>query len=156
MVGEYGIAAEDHVKIATLHTGAYQGSDLWLQPACSMNTIRVLVADDNAVFRQGLCRLLASEPGIEIVGEAEDGVAAVALTLAHTPDIVLMDIRMPGQSGLEAARQIRAQRPQTRIILLTAHDSPMLRAEAETIGIVAYLAKTIDSETLLRTIFSLL
>ncbi len=114
--------------------------------------IRVLIADDNAVFRQGLHRLLASDPGIEVVGEAEDGVSVVALALACAPDVVLMDVRMPRQSGLEAARQIRKRLPQTRIIVLTAHDSPALRAKAEKAGVAAYLTKEVDSSDLLETI----
>lgn len=117
--------------------------------------LRVLIADDNAVFRQGLCRLLASDPEIEVVGEAEDGYAAVEQALACVPDVVLMDIRMPGQSGLEAARQIRQQRPQTRIIVLTAHDSPALRARAQAAGVTAYLTKEVDGSQILRTIHAL-
>lgn len=114
--------------------------------------LRVLIADDNAVFRQGLCRLLASDPEIEVVGEAEDGYAAVEQALACVPDVVLMDIRMPGQSGLEAARQIRAKRPQTRIIVLTEYDSTALRAKTDQVGIAAYLTKQVDSSELLKTI----
>lgn len=114
--------------------------------------LRVLIADDNAVFRQGLCRLLASDPEIEVVGEADDGYAAVKQALACTPDVVLMDIRMPGQSGLEAARQLREQRPQTRIIVLTEYDSTALRAKTDQVGIAAYLTKQVDSSELLKTI----
>ncbi len=114
--------------------------------------IRVLIADDNAIFRQGLCRLLASDPGIEVVGEAADGVAAVAQALACNPDIVLMDIRMPRQGGLEAAKQIRAQRPQTRIIVLTEYDSAALRGKAEKAGVAAYLSKQVDSAELFEAI----
>lgn len=114
--------------------------------------VRVLIADDNSVFRQGLCRLLASDPEIEVVGEAEDGYAAVEQALACAPDVVLMDIRMPGQSGLEAARQIRQQRPQIRIIVLTEYDSTALRAKTDQVGIAAYLTKQVDSSELLKTI----
>jgi DNA-binding NarL/FixJ family response regulator len=114
--------------------------------------IRVLIADDNAVFRQGLCRLLASDPEIEVVGEAEDGIAAVEQALACAPDVVLMDIRMPGQSGLEAARQILVQRPRTRIIVLTAHDSPALRVIASDVGVISFLAKKVDSNQILYAI----
>ncbi|MBX7236218.1 MAG: response regulator transcription factor [Caldilineales bacterium] len=114
--------------------------------------IRVLIADDNAVFRQGLCRLLASDPEIEVVGEAGDGYAAVEQALACAPDVVLMDIRMPGQSGLEAARQIWLQRPQIKIIVLTEYDSTALRAKTDQVGIAAYLTKQVDSSELLKTI----
>ena len=79
----------------------------------------VLVADDQALVRIGLRKVIASEPGLEVVGEAGDGRAAVAAALKHRPDVVLMDIRMPVVDGIEATRQITEAIPDTRVLILT-------------------------------------
>jgi two-component system, NarL family, response regulator NreC len=87
-----------------------------------MPNIRVLLADDHAIVREGLCALLSHFDDIEVVGQAQDGQEAVARTVAQQPDVVIMDIVMPGMNGLEATRQIRQQCPHTRVIVLTQHD----------------------------------
>ena len=84
--------------------------------------IRVLIADDQRMIRAGLRALLEDSPDIEVVGEASDGEAAVTLTANRCPDIVLMDIRMPGVDGLEATRRIRADHPSVSVIVLTTFD----------------------------------
>src|SRR5512133_305236 len=85
-------------------------------------SIRVLLADDHVMLRQGTAELLHREPDIEIVGEAADGKEAVEVVARLSPDIVVMDLRMPVLSGIEATRQIRSQSPDTQVLVLTAHD----------------------------------
>jgi NarL family two-component system response regulator LiaR len=82
--------------------------------------IRVLVADDHAIVRRGICALLATEPGIEVVGEALDGHEALAKAQELQPDVILMDLVMPGMDGLEATEQITASQPGTRVLVLTS------------------------------------
>jgi DNA-binding NarL/FixJ family response regulator len=79
----------------------------------------VLVADDQALVRIGLTKVISSEPGLEVVGEASDGKAAVSTALRHRPDVVLMDIRMPVLDGIEATRQIAESLPNSRVLILT-------------------------------------
>lgn len=111
--------------------------------------IRVLIADDNAVFRQGLCRLLASDPEIEVVGEAGDGYAAVEQALACAPDVVLMDIRMPVLDGIEATRQLSARGVRAPVLILTTYGLEEYVYEALRAGAAGFLVKTDPPERLL-------
>jgi len=87
-----------------------------------METTRVLIVDDEALFRELLCRTLSAESGLKVVGVAEDGEAAVRLAREAKPDVVLMDIELPGElDGIEAALQIKKERPETGIVILSAH-----------------------------------
>ncbi len=104
-------------------------------------TIRVLITDDHAIVRKGIRALLATEPGIEVVGEAEDGHEAITQVITTQPDVILMDIVMPGMDGLEATRHILEQQPGARILVLTSFASddkifPAIRA-----GALGYLLK---------------
>ena len=87
-----------------------------------MAKIRVLVTDDHTLFRQGMKTLVGSEPDMEIVGEAANAADAIAQAAESKPDVVLMDIGMQGLSSFEATRQIRKERPETRILFLTMYD----------------------------------
>jgi NarL family two-component system response regulator LiaR len=114
--------------------------------------IRVLVADDHAIVRKGLCALLATESHIEVVGEAKDGWEALAAVQAVRPDVVLMDLVMPGMDGLEATRRITACQPQVRILVLTSFAGddkvfPAIRA-----GALGYLLKDSGPEDLVQAI----
>jgi len=114
--------------------------------------IRVLVADDHAIVRKGICALLATEPNIEVVGEAEDGQDAITQAQAIQPDVILMDLVMPGTDGLEATRRLSACQPQTRILVLTSFAGddkvfPAIRAGAQ-----GYLLKDTGPEELVRAI----
>jgi NarL family two-component system response regulator LiaR len=115
-------------------------------------SIRVLVVDDQAIVRKGICALLATEPGIQVVGEAETGREAIAASHQLRPDVVLMDLVMPGVDGLEATRSITARCPDVRILVLTSFDGddklfPALRAGAQ-----GYLLKDSGPEDLVQAI----
>ena len=110
------------------------------------DVIRVLVADDQAVFRRGLYVVLDSEANIEVVAEAADGESAIAKAEELAPDVVLMDVRMPGVNGIDAARQIRELLPTTRILMLTVSDEEDDLYEAIKAGANGYLLKEISIE----------
>jgi DNA-binding NarL/FixJ family response regulator len=94
-----------------------------------MAKIKVLLTDDHALFRQGIRTLLAAESDMEVVGESANGLEAVALAQQVRPDVVLMDIGMPGMSSFEATRQIRKDRPDTKVIFLSMYDDDDYLAE---------------------------
>jgi DNA-binding NarL/FixJ family response regulator len=105
-------------------------------------TIRILIADDHALLRQGTTQLLKQEPDLEVVGEAGDGLEVVALTQKLRPEVVIMDLRMPGLSGLEATRRIRQLVPEARVLVLTAHDDDEYVISLLQAGAHGYLLKT--------------
>jgi NarL family two-component system response regulator LiaR len=114
--------------------------------------IRVVLVDDHAVVRKGLRALLEREPGIEVVGEAESGERAVEVQERVRPDVVLMDLEMPGIGGTEATRRISEAHPEARIVILTSHAAeedvfPALKA-----GAVGYLLKHSAPDDVLRAI----
>ena len=117
-----------------------------------MSPIRVLLADDNDIFRHGLRKLLESDARVVVVGEARDGLEVVNLAKRLSPDVILMDIRMPGQDGLAAARAIRACCPETKIIMLTSYDTVILRDKAKKLTIDIYLPKSLSDEAILQQI----
>lgn len=101
---------------------------------------RVLLADDHRLVREGLRRTLG-DAGIEVVGEAEDGQQALALTVERRPDVVLMDITMPAMDGVTVTRRLRSRAPATRVVMLTMHDDEELLQQAMAAGAVGYLLK---------------
>jgi two-component system NarL family response regulator len=103
--------------------------------------IRVLLVDDQSLLRMGFRLILDAEPDIEVVGEAGDGVSAVELVVETMPDIVLLDVRMPKRSGLEACMRIKEQAPSARIIMLTVSDEEGDLYEAVKNGASGYLLK---------------
>lgn len=111
-------------------------------------TIRVLIADDHAIVREGLCTILGFQEGIEVVGEASDGQEAVALAESLAPDVVLMDIRMSKLGGVEATGRIKAQHPQIGVIVLTNYDDDEYVFEGIEAGASGYLLKDISSDDL--------
>jgi two-component system NarL family response regulator len=114
--------------------------------------IRVLIADDQALFRRGLYVVLGTEDGIEVVAEAENGEEAVDKARELAPDVVLMDVRMPRVNGIEAARQIRAEVPTTKILMLTVSDEEDDLYEAIKAGANGYLLKEISVEEVAEAI----
>jgi NarL family two-component system response regulator YdfI len=115
--------------------------------------IRVVIADDHPVVRKGLCMTLEEFGAeIELVGEAEDGAAAVRLVEEVQPDVVLLDIRMPGMDGLEALEHIRASSPQVAVVILTTYNEDAFLLRGLQAGACGYLLKDCPLETLLHTI----
>ena len=114
--------------------------------------IRVLVVDDQELFRRGLTMLLAVEPGLEVVGEAGDGVEGVALAETAAPDVVLLDVRMPKQSGIESCLAIKEAVPSTKIIILTVSDEEADLYEAVKSGASGYLLKDSSIEEVAQAI----
>jgi DNA-binding NarL/FixJ family response regulator len=113
-----------------------------------VNPIRVLLADDHQLFRKGVAAALAEQPDFEIVGEAADGREAVAKAREIVPDIVLMDISMPGMTGLEATRQITAELPAVKVVILTVGEENTNLFEAIKGGAQGYLLKDVEPEHL--------
>lgn len=114
--------------------------------------IRVLLAEDHAIVREGLAGILTCEPDISIVGEAEDGRAAVEMAHRLEPDVVVMDVNMPFINGIEATRRIRARLPAVRIIGLSAHDREEVARALIEAGGTAYLCKSGPPEDLIGII----
>lgn len=114
--------------------------------------IRVLVVDDQTLIREGLASLLMMQPDLEVVGKAADGRAAIELAAAHAPDVVLMDVRMPGLNGIAATREIHQRWPDIRIIVLTTFDDDEYVYEALRAGAAGYLLKNADPDHLARAI----
>ncbi|HEY0930344.1 MAG TPA: response regulator transcription factor [Gemmatimonas sp.] len=117
-------------------------------PAATTAPIRVLIADDHALVREGLRYVLDADPGIEVVGEASNGRVAVDLALQHVPDVVVLDITMPEESGLKAAARLREALPDTRVLLLSMHDQGEYVREGMRIGTHGYLLKDSAGEEL--------
>lgn len=114
--------------------------------------IRVLIADDHPVFRDGLRGLVDRSPDLDLVGEATTGVEAVALAAEGRPQIVLMDLRMPEMSGIEATRRITAADPSVGVLVLTMSEDDESLFAAMRAGARGYIPKDADSEELLRAI----
>jgi DNA-binding NarL/FixJ family response regulator len=113
-----------------------------------MEPIRVLLADDHTLLRAGIRSLLEEMDGIEVVAEAADGHAALALVEAHRPDILLTDIAMPGLGGLELAAQVGRAYPRTKVVILSMHKDEEYVRRAMIAGVSGYLLKDSDTEEL--------
>jgi DNA-binding NarL/FixJ family response regulator len=120
-----------------------------------LNNLRILIVDDHEIVRKGLKSLLESRTGWVVCGEAATGREAVAFAAQHRPDIVIMDIKMPGLNGLEATRQIRKILPKTEIVVLSLHYSDQLVREIVKAGARAYVLKSDASRDLLAAVEAL-
>ncbi|MBN1826899.1 MAG: response regulator transcription factor [Candidatus Eisenbacteria bacterium] len=114
--------------------------------------MRILIADDHKIFRDGLRHLLDGCPGFRVVAEAEDGAAAVRLAREHAPDLVVMDISMPCMNGIDATARIVEEIPSVRVIVLSMHDDRRFVVEALKAGALGYLLKESAFEDLLLAI----
>jgi DNA-binding NarL/FixJ family response regulator len=117
-----------------------------------MDETTVLLVDDQALVREGMAMVLGQEPGLRIVGEAGDGRAGVQLACRHQPDVVLMDVRMPVLDGIEATREITAQCPQTRVLILTTFDLDEYAFDGLRAGASGFLLKDASSAELVKAV----
>lgn len=118
--------------------------------------IRILLADDHRIFRESLCNLLEQEEDMEVIAQAEDGRAVVEQTLKLLPDVVIMDIGMPGLNGVEATRQIMAGASKAKVIGLSMHSDRRFVAETLRAGACGYLLKDSASGELIRAIHTVM
>ena len=114
--------------------------------------VRVLLVDDQVLFREGLRTLLSVQHGIEVVGEAADGIEAVREAVRLKPDVVLMDLQMPQLDGVGATRQLQNECPQSNVVILTTFDDDEYVFEGLRAGAMGYLLKDVSSETLVEAI----
>jgi len=114
--------------------------------------IRVVIADDHVIVREGLRMFLAEEEDIDVVGEAANGAESIELAVRLQPDVVLMDLIMPGQDGIQATRAIRAASPETKVLVLTSFANPVSVRESIQAGAIGYLLKDVLKPDLLRAI----
>lgn len=117
-----------------------------------LQPIRILLADDHVMLRQGTAEILRKEADIEVVGEADNGQQAIDLTLRLRPDIVVMDVRMPVLSGIEATRRIRETMPEVQVLVLTAYDDDQYIFSLLQAGASGYLLKTAPVNELVKAI----
>lgn len=114
--------------------------------------IRILIADDHAVVRSGLRALLRADPELEIVGEAGEGEEALRLAETLRPDLVMLDITMPPQNGIETARRLKAKHPELIVLFLTMHEDESLLHEALRAGAAGYVIKRAEEAEILQAI----
>ena len=121
-------------------------------PSVGKKTIRVLIVDDQPAVRRGLHLRLSLEPDMEVIGEAEEGAEAISLAGSLQPDVVLMDVRMPGMDGIEATAALRAVARESAVVILSLDDSAKTRTRAKEAGAVAFVAKRRMEEELLTVV----
>lgn len=117
-----------------------------------MSRVRVLIADDHALVRSGLRALIEAQPDLEVVGEAEDGVVALARCQKLAPDVVVMDLTMPGRGGIGATEDIRRECPNTKVVVLTMHDDETYVRLARLAGAAGFVLKKALATELIRAI----
>ena len=115
-------------------------------------SIRVMIADDHQLVRQGLAALLSVKPGFEVVGQAKSGVEAIELAWSLEPDIILMDLLMPGMNGIDATREIKSKNPDARILIITSFAEDENVYQAIKAGALGYLLKDSSPKELLQAI----
>ena len=115
-----------------------------------MKQVRVMLADDHALFREGLAGIIHAQPDMQVVGEANDGLEAFVKAQELKPDLILMDVQMPGMDGIEAVKQIKQVLPETIIVMLTVRGDDDMLFEALKNGAQGYLLKEIRSQALLE------
>lgn len=120
----------------------------------SKKLITIVIADDHTLVREGTKQLLDEHPGLSVVGEAADGQEAVEVVTRLKPDVVLMDIAMPGMNGIEATKRIKETNPSTSVLVLTAYDDEQYIYALLDAGAAGYLLKNVSGEELARSIYA--
>ncbi len=120
-----------------------------------MKKIRILLVEDHTIVRKGLCSLLDSDPGIEVIGESENGIDALKKAEELQPDIIVMDIAMPGLNGLEATKQIKKRFPKIKILVLTMHENEEYILQTLQAGALGYLIKKAAPKDLILAIHTI-
>jgi DNA-binding NarL/FixJ family response regulator len=118
--------------------------------------VRIVVVDDQALFRTGLARLLNEDERIEVVGQAEDGLAALEVVARLRPDVVLMDLKMPNLDGIEATRRMLASNPETKVLILTSFDADTSIIQALKAGAAGYVLKDSQAEGIVSSILAVM
>ncbi len=118
----------------------------------SSSPARLLIADDHALVREGMRAMLAREPNLEVVGEAENGREALELCRELGPDLILMDVRMPEMDGLAATKEIKGECPETSVLIITTHESPEYLMDAIRAGAAGYVLKDSSKQQLLDAV----
>lgn len=121
-------------------------------PDKAQERIRVLLADDHAILREGLASLIEKQPGIAVVGEAEDGSECLEKAAALVPDVVVLDIKLPGMSGIEVCRQLKSSYPLMKVIMLSMYEEYEYINRALQVGADGYLLKKVASSELVSAI----
>ena len=116
--------------------------------------VRVAIVDDHAVVREGIRRVLESDPGVQVVGEAADGDAALVLVQRESPDVLVIDVAMPGRTGLAVAAELVRRSASTRTLILSMHDEPEYIREARRAGARGYLLKDSPPAALRQAVFA--
>ena len=114
--------------------------------------LHILLADDHGIVRSGLRMLIERQEGMRVVAEAEDGVQAVEATLREEPDVAILDVAMPRMTGVQAAREIKARRPETSVLLLSMHDDERYLFDALRAGASGYVLKRAADEELIEAV----
>jgi DNA-binding NarL/FixJ family response regulator len=123
-------------------------------PRTARRTIRVVVAEAHPLFREGLIRALDGDPGIEVVGEADNGITAIELARQLKPDVMVLDLRMPGTGGAAIVKRLRAEMPEVRALVMTANESPESLLDAVAAGAAGYLSKRTTGEELRQAVIT--
>jgi DNA-binding NarL/FixJ family response regulator len=115
-------------------------------------TIRIVLADDHTLVRQSVSKLLAGTEGMQVVGEAADGVQAVDMVRVHRPDVAVLDVSMPHKDGLDAVQEIREDPGDVRILMLTMHDDDATLRRASEVAVDGYVAKTASTDEVITAV----
>jgi two-component system, NarL family, response regulator LiaR len=149
---------EDETMARKTHTGDVENADAQPGPGDSSldagEMIRVMLADDHVLVREGTRRLLEAEPDIEVIAEAGDGISAVEQAVASQPDVLIIDVAMPGMTGIEATRLIKQQLPKVAVLALTAYDDDQYVLALLNAGAAGFLLKDVRGQELVTAVRS--
>lgn len=118
-----------------------------------MNSITILLVDDHAIVREGYRSLLKKQPGLDVIAEATDGAEAYALFKEYSPDVVIMDLSLPGQSGLSAIARIKQRSAAAKILVFSMHQHPSFALQAARAGALGYVTKSSAPDVLIRAVY---